>query len=91
MSPDRNDFGPAVLDAINGGLIVLGSSRAILSWNVWMETASGISKEQAVGKQLEEAFPTVNLGRLTAAIDAAFTANASTIITHSLNPSVTRV
>ena len=41
MSPEQNDSDKAVLDAINGGVIVLSASERVVVWNAWM--ASGLS------------------------------------------------
>ncbi len=51
-----------------------------------MQTASGVTEEASRGKPLTEIFPQAQLQRLSAAISAALTANAATILTHALNP-----
>jgi PAS domain S-box-containing protein len=76
----------AVLDAVNGGLIVLDRGRRVARWNLWMATTSGIAATAALDQTLGEIFPGVDLGRLMAAVGAALTSNASTLITHALNP-----
>ncbi|MGH8169808.1 MAG: response regulator [Steroidobacteraceae bacterium] len=82
ISPD------SVLDAINGGIIVLDRNRRIVLWNVWMRAASGVTEDDARGKSLAEIFPRADLRRLSSAISAALTGNASTILTHALNPTL---
>jgi PAS domain S-box-containing protein len=77
-----------ILDAINGGLIVLNYSERITAWNVWMEVAVGQTEAEVQGKRLEEVFPGVDLKRLPSAVKAALQAGASTIITHALSPAL---
>ena len=78
----------AILDALNGGVVVLDDKERIIGWNRWMETASGQTGAQVQGKSLPEIFPNINLKRLPSAIKAALQTGAPTIITHSLNPSL---
>jgi len=79
---------PTLLNAINGGLIVLDANERVLQWNVWLEVASGLAQAQVRGKTLTEIFPAANLRRLTYAVPAALKSSASTILTHSLNPAL---
>jgi PAS domain S-box-containing protein len=88
MSLDENNTDKALLDAVNGGLIVLDSSARVIHWNTWMEAASGQTEAQVRGRSLQEIFPGVDLRRLPSAIQAAFASGASTIITHALSPSL---
>ena len=84
-SPISSD---SVLDAINGGIVVLDLSRRVVLWNGWMRAASGVTEDDARGKSLAEIFPQARLRRLSLAISVALTSNASTILTHALNPSL---
>src|SRR6185437_3302577 len=84
-SPISSD---SVLDAINGGIVVLDLSRRVVLWNGWMRAASGVTEDDARGKSLAEIFPQARLRRLSLAISVALTSNASTIFTHALNPSL---
>jgi PAS domain S-box-containing protein len=88
MSENDEDFARALLDAINGGLIVLDASGRILQWNTWMQTASGYSESDVSGKCLTEIFPESNLQRVQYATFAALKSNASTIISHALSRSI---
>src|SRR5690606_4222210 len=76
----------AVLDAIDGGVLLLDANRRIARWNRWLEIASGKAASGVLGKTLEQVFEDVDLRRLPMAVEAALTSNASTIITHALNP-----
>ena len=78
----------AVVDAIDGGVIVVDEAARVQRWNRWMEVASGRSEGEARGRTLEEIFPGVDLRRLPLGIRSALSSGASTIITHALNPSL---
>jgi PAS domain S-box-containing protein len=77
-----------VLDAINGGLIVLDRDSRVLTWNAWMELASGRSEQEVQGRTLTEVFPDTELVRLDFALKAALTSRTSTIVTHAINPAL---
>ena len=74
-----------VLDAIDGGIVVLDAHERVVRWNTWMAAASGLSLHEAQGKSLPEIFPDFDALRLKSAIHAALTAGASSSISHSLN------
>jgi PAS domain S-box-containing protein len=86
MSQNDEQFESALLNAINGGLIILDAAERVLQWNVWMAAASGFTAAQVRGRTLAEIFPDCSLKRLANATSAALTSNASTIITHALSP-----
>jgi len=88
MFPEVGHPEQAILSAINGGVIVIDCYEHVVRWNTWMESASGFSAAYSCGKSLTEIFPEAELKRLTSAIKAALVSNASTIITHALNPTV---
>ncbi len=87
MSADGTSTEGAILDSINGGLIVLDRKQRVVRWNAWMTSASGHSFAAVGGKLLAEIFPAAEYTRLHAAVTAALDSNASTILTHSLNTS----
>jgi PAS domain S-box-containing protein len=78
----------AVFDAINGGIILLDENERIVRWNAWMASATGHSLGEVQGKLLAEVFVGTDLKRLTSALRAALVSSASTILTHSINPSL---
>jgi len=78
----------AVLDAIDGGVIVIDDAERVAGWNRWMEVASGFAEAQVLGRTLAEIFAGVDLKRLPAAIRAALGSGGSAIITHALNPAL---
>src|SRR5580693_9344225 len=88
MSENEDHFAAALLNAGNGGLIVLDAGERILRWNSWMAAASGFAEAEVRGRTLAEVFPGAYLKRLTYATTAALKSNAPTIITHALSPSL---
>lgn len=76
----------AILDAINGGLMVLDRDGRVVLWNDWLRLSSGIDAGSARGKRLSELFPQSKTQRLSAAVATALSCGASTIITHALSP-----
>ena len=46
----------AVLDAIDGGVLLLDANRRIARWNRWLEIASGKAASGVLGKTLEQVF-----------------------------------
>jgi PAS domain S-box-containing protein len=88
MSPSEQDREQSILDAINGGLILLDTSGRVQGWNAWMENASGFSAADVSGKTLAEIFPDADLKRLPSAINAALASSASTWLTNALNPNL---
>ena len=77
---------PSILDSIDAGVIVLDRGARIVRWNAWIASASGLPAESVEGKSLGEVFPGLVTGRLAAAIAAALTSGASSLLTHALHP-----
>ena len=77
-----------VFDVIDTGLIVIDDQRRVQGWNAWMGSASGIAREDAVGRTLGQLFLDGQTGRLQAAVDQALKAGASSILTHALHAGV---
>ena len=77
-----------VLNAINGGLVVLDHNARVIRWNSWMESASRITEHEARDRTLADIFPGIALTRLHFAVNAALTSRTSTIVTHAINPSL---
>src|ERR1700733_9882744 len=88
MPTDDSIDQKTVLDAINGGLVVLDHNARVVSWNAWLEFASGITEDEANGRTLADIFPGTELTRLHFAVNAALTSRTSTIVTHAINPSL---
>ena len=76
----------AVFDAVDTGLIVLDGGMRVVAWNAWFASASGISSQDAAGRQLDELFPGAVPPGLKSAIGDALDAGSSRLLTHSLHP-----
>jgi PAS domain S-box-containing protein len=77
-----------VFDALDTGMVVFDSNLCVTRWNTWIASAAGVSAECAVGKRLDELFPGAQLDRLKSAIAAALNSGASSLLTHSLHPTL---
>ncbi|MFD2225231.1 PAS domain S-box protein [Microvirga arabica] len=75
-----------VFDAVDTGLIVLDGSMRVVAWNAWFASASGVSCQEATGRQLDELFPGAVSPRLKSAITDTLEAGSSRLLTHSLHP-----
>jgi len=75
-----------ILDALDAGVIVLDRCKRVVKWNAWMESASGHPAGKVHGQPLTSAFHSAGSGRLAMAIDSAFDAGASSLLTHALHP-----
>jgi len=77
----------AIHDTIDIGLVLLDGERRIVGWNAWMEHASGLPAATVRARVLDELFPGAP-PRLSTAIMHALELGASSLITHSLHPTV---
>lgn len=76
-----------VLEASDLGLILLDGQARVILWNAWMERASGIQRERAVGATLAELFPQVSHGRLPSAVDEALRRGMASLLARSVSRS----
>ena len=76
----------SILDGIAAGLIVLGTDRKIAHWNAWMVSASRHTAADVVGKTLAQVFPDAETHIVDRAVESAFDAGASTLLTNALHP-----
>lgn len=74
-----------ILDANVNGMIILNKDLTVLLWNKWIEGASGISKEEAIGQLLWELFPGMSGSRIDKSIQAAFESGNASLISNALN------
>jgi PAS domain S-box-containing protein len=86
-APDRNGV-TGVFDAVDLGLILLDGDRRVIGWNAWIEHASAISADAAQGRRLDELFPGRIPPRLATAINQALELGASSLVTHTLHPTM---
>ena len=63
-----------VFDVIDSGLIVINDKRCVRGWNRWMDWATGVGRDQALDRTLEDIFPKAVMGRLSAAVSQALDA-----------------
>ena len=80
-----------IFNAVDFGLILLSADRRVVAWNAWMAAASGLAGVDAIGKRLGDLFPDLGSHRLNSAIVAALELGASSLLTHSLHPSLFRL
>jgi PAS domain S-box-containing protein len=77
-----------VVEAMEGGIVVLDSSGRVLAWNRWMARSSGITAADAFGRELTAVFPAIVGTRLWSAIQDALVMGVSGLLTQGLNPSL---
>lgn len=64
-----NAIAPAgILDAIEGGIVLLDPLRRIRLWNAWIARAAGIPASEAVGRTLDQLLPSVRGTALDGAV-----------------------
>ncbi len=85
--PARSDL-ENVFDVVDVGLIVVDGEGLVRAWNAWLAETSGIVREKAVGRRLEDIFPRLAVGRLVGAVGQALETGASSILTQSLHGSI---
>ncbi|HLZ82177.1 MAG TPA: PAS domain S-box protein [Caulobacteraceae bacterium] len=75
-------------DVVDIGLIVVDAEGLVQAWNVWLAQASGIARERAVGRTLEDIFPKLAASRMAGAVGQALETGTSSILTQSLHGSI---
>ena len=88
MSESVQDCSRAIFATLDTGLILLDREKRVILWNAWFSAMSGVPSEVAAGKRLEEIFHLENSPRLRSAIASAFESGVSSLLTHSLHPSL---
>lgn len=88
MSTQAIADGSLAFGALDIGIIVLDRNRTVTVWNEWIAAASQIGEAAAVGQQLDQLFPDGSLRAVENAVTEALEAGASSILTHSLHPSL---
>ncbi|GLH76672.1 two-component system sensor histidine kinase/response regulator [Bradyrhizobium sp. SSBR45G] len=87
MELERDQLADA-FDALDSGVAILDRDQQVVFWNHWLQSASGIAPEQALGRTLPELFPQTALKRLTNCISDALSLGSSAFLTYSLNPNL---
>ena len=75
-------------DQCNLGIILLGPDRKVIIWNKWLEDASETSRDDVLGKRLNDVFPQLNNPRLSTAIDDSYAYQHSAILSPRLHANV---
>ncbi|MBF0125961.1 MAG: response regulator [Magnetococcales bacterium] len=88
--PSVPSLEPALLlDALDEsalGLVILDPEQRVVYWNRWLERASGILREQTLGRGLTGIFPTLAKSRLQLAVTDALRRGLSNLLSPKLNP-----
>ncbi|MEI9994679.1 MAG: PAS domain S-box protein [Rhizomicrobium sp.] len=88
MSEAGQDYSRAIFDALDTGLILLDRKCRVILWNAWFSAMCGVSSDAAAGKTFEQIFPDGKSPRLASAVASAFESGVSSLLTHSLHPSL---
>ena len=70
---------------IESGLMVLDRDCRLVMWNAWMSKAARVASKDAVGKLLNEVFPTITETRVWKAIQSAVKHGMPALLSHTLN------
>ncbi len=76
---------PAILDAGEIGVALLGHDGTVTLWNRWLADASGIEPELACGRTLEEVFPDIAGTRIAHAVTEALDQGMAALLSSSLH------
>jgi PAS domain S-box-containing protein len=88
MPDAEQDLSRAIFDSLDVGLILLDAKQRVALWNGWFVARCGIASEAAFGRKFEDLFPQGEFTRLKSAIGSAFDSGVSSLLTHSLHPSL---
>jgi PAS domain S-box-containing protein len=88
MPDAEQDLSRAIFDSLDIGLILLDRKQRVALWNGWFAAMCGVTSQAAFGRKFEELFPQGEFARLKSAISAAFESGVSSLLTHSLHPSL---
>ncbi len=85
MPASDSDFLGEIINTLDSGIVVLDKDRRVQTWNAWFAEACTMPASAASGRPLPDLFPLAKSARLNSAIDAAFDAGVSSLLTHSLH------
>jgi|GEM_PF-1488236 len=77
---------PDIINKLLEGIVLLDCDKKIIFWNKWIEQASNIPVENAVGKSLFALFPDLEYTRIDTCIEQAIKYRQSSFISHTMNP-----
>ena len=73
------------INAAEIGVIMVNDRQAVVLWNAWMTTRSGIPADWALGRTLSEIFPDFDAGPIGAGITECLTEGRHVVLTTSSN------
>ena len=88
MSDPGSDLSALIFDAVDAGLAVLDRNSRVQAWNVCMASLTGVHASSALGKTLEDALSAALPLRLSMSIHQAIELGASSMLSHTLHPSL---
>ncbi|MDQ0349101.1 PAS domain S-box protein [Ancylobacter vacuolatus] len=77
----------AIVDGLDGGVIVVDRAGRIVVWNEWIAAATRRPAAECVGESLPALFPGLP-ARFHSALAESFASGAASLLTHSLHPAV---
>ncbi len=78
----------SVVELSSIGLVTVSHDRKITCWNEWMQQASGIPADQAVGCGLFELLPNLANGRFEKAVTAALDRGMPAVLSQKFHPHI---
>ena len=88
MSAADVDISALAFEAVDTGLAVIDASGTIRGWNGWLARATSVPAERAIGHLFDDVLGITIKPRLKASIEQAISSGASSLLTHSLHPSL---
>lgn len=88
---EQNGVGQVLLDSIGYAYCLISSNQAVQYWSVGMETLSGVSAQQALGRVVFELWPALRGTLLQEAIETALGGYTSSVICGLVAPQGRRV
>ncbi len=74
------------LEQLDSGAILLDKNYQVIGWNFWMQTSSGLTREQAIGQDFFILMGLEKKGRIYLAVEQSLEANLGASLSHALNP-----
>lgn len=88
MSDPHTDLSGLIFDAVDTGLALVDRDGRVQAWNGCMASLTGVPARSAIGKTLAEALGAALPLRLSMSIEQALEAGASSMLSHTLHPSL---
>jgi PAS domain S-box-containing protein len=88
MSDPHSDLSGLIFDTVDTGLAVIDRDSRVQAWNGCMASLTGVPAAAAIGKTLAEVLGAALPLRLSMSIEQALEAGASSMLSHTLHPSL---